>query len=210
MCHSLFTFQCRRHLCCVRSTHGRVTPQLSKQLPASYRAVPARCGDTPPVTLLRPSAASFLSRWEEAAEFAGLLLRESRWSRTIYSYLRAAALLSVPGPADDARQQEVSELMSTLPDFKQRIAGKSLPAEKFVIRKSRRFLAQGGRLLMPGYELLYLWNGFKILRKRRHLVEDLFSEVEHRLAALDGGSSPTGETAARGRASQRGAGRSCT
>ncbi|XP_043237587.1 tetratricopeptide repeat protein 39B-like isoform X3 [Amphibalanus amphitrite] len=129
----------------------------------------------------------FLSQWEEAAEFAGLLLRESRWSRTIYSYLRAASLLMLAeqSPGEDSQRQEINTLMNTLPDFKQRIAGKSVPAEKFVIRKSRRYLAQGGRLLMPGYELLYLWNGFKILRKRRHLVEDVFSEVEHELAALD-------------------------
>ena len=136
------------------------------------------------------SLARFLSRWDEASEFAGLLLRESRWSRTIYSYLRAASLLMVDPPADDSRQREVTLLMNTLPDFKQRIAGKSLPAEKFVIRKSRRFLAQGGRLLLPGYELLYLWNGFKILRKRRRLVEDVYTLVEHEMAALD---SATGE-----------------
>ncbi|XP_037094814.1 tetratricopeptide repeat protein 39B-like isoform X2 [Pollicipes pollicipes] len=127
----------------------------------------------------------FLSRWEEAAEFAALLLRESRWSKTIYSYQRAASLLMLPQPAPEPRRREVEMLMTTLPDFKQRIAGKSLPAEKFVIGKSRRYLAQGGRLLLPGYELLYLWNGFKILRKRRCLVEDVLARVETELANLD-------------------------
>ena len=110
-------------------------------------------------------------------------------------------------PADEACQREVTLLMNTLPDFKQRIAGKSLPAEKFVIRKSRRFVAPGGRLLLPGYELLYLWNGFKILRKRRHLVEDVFARVEQQLAAIDNTSGERDRRPSRCHCWWRGAGR---
>lgn len=120
----------------------------------------------------------FMGEWEEAAEYAGRLLKDSRWSRTIYSYQRAAMLLMLPAPLPEARRREVDQLMGTLPDFKQRIAGKSLPAEKFVIGKSKTYQEQGGRLLLPGYELLYLWNGFKIVRKRRTLVEEIYSRVE--------------------------------
>ena len=49
--------------------------------------------------------------------------------------------------------------------YKQRIAGKSLPMEKFVIKRCARYQAQGRRLLLPTIELLCLWNMFHILAK---------------------------------------------
>ncbi|KAI8430828.1 hypothetical protein MSG28_000983 [Choristoneura fumiferana] len=39
--------------------------------------------------------------------------------------------------------------------YKQRIAGKSLPMEKFMIKRCSRYRAQGGRLVLPALELLY-------------------------------------------------------
>lgn len=44
---------------------------------------------------------------------------------------------------------EVIANMQNVPGLKQRIAGKSIPIEKFVCKKSEKFLAQGNRLLLP-------------------------------------------------------------
>ena len=63
----------------------------------------------------------------------------------------------------EEERAEQLELMTAVPGLKQRIAGKSLPMEKYAIRKAERFLKQGGRLTLPGLELIYLWNGFKIV-----------------------------------------------
>ena len=46
--------------------------------------------------------------------------------------------------------------MKEVPKFRQRIAGKSIPLEKFVARKARKCEAQGGRLLLPALELAYV------------------------------------------------------
>ena len=56
-------------------------------------------------------------------------------------------------------------LMKSVPSMMQRIAGKSLPIEKFAARKVKRYLAQHNRLVLPGYELMYVWNGFSVLGK---------------------------------------------
>ena len=56
-------------------------------------------------------------------------------------------------------------LMKAVPTMMQRIAGKSLPIEKFAARKVKRYLAQRNRLVLPGYELMYVWNGFSVLGK---------------------------------------------
>ena len=76
-------------------------------------------------------------------------------------------------------KQEVKQLVADIPGLKQRIAGKSLPMEKFAIRKAERWLAQDGQLTLPGLELVYLWNGFSIMGLEYSRVEQYYVTVEH-------------------------------
>jgi hypothetical protein len=55
----------------------------------------------------------------------------------------------------EERDKEAKELMATVPGLLQRIAGKSIPMEKFAARKAQKFAAQGGRLLLPAFEFGY-------------------------------------------------------
>ena len=70
------------------------------------------------------------------------------------------------------------ELMAELPNWKQRIAGKSIPMEKYAILKARRFLGQKNRLVLPVLELIYLWNGFKLIGSSFKTVEPFYQMVE--------------------------------
>ena len=70
------------------------------------------------------------------------------------------------------------ELMCDLPNWKQRIAGKSIPMEKFAILKARRFLDQKNKLVLPVLELIYLWNGFKLIGNSYKSVEPFYNMVE--------------------------------
>lgn len=45
--------------------------------------------------------------------------------------------------------------------YKQRLAGKSIPAEKFVIKRAARYAAQKSYLVLPIFELVVVWNLFK-------------------------------------------------
>ena len=65
-----------------------------------------------------------------------------------------------------------------VPKWKQRIAGKSVPMEKFAVRKAERYLDQNNRLLLPALELIYVWNGFAILGQDFSLIERMFVLVE--------------------------------
>jgi len=123
-------------------------------------------------------AASYLGRWREASEHAGTLLEESRWSPCIYSYLKAAFQCMLQPELSPAEVEEQAELMAAVPRLKQRIAGKSLPMEKYAGRKAERWQAQGGRLLVPGVELVYLWNGFSIIGRHYNLVEQVYVTVQ--------------------------------
>ncbi|EMP33553.1 Tetratricopeptide repeat protein 39A [Chelonia mydas] len=83
---------------------------------------------------------TYKRQWKVAYFYADLLSKENNWSKVTYIYMKAA-YLSMFGP-DDHRpfgDNEV-ELFRTVPSLKLKIAGKSLPTEKFAIRKSRRYL----------------------------------------------------------------------
>ncbi|VDL90769.1 unnamed protein product [Schistocephalus solidus] len=78
----------------------------------------------------------------------------------------------------------VEKLLEGVPQMVQRIAGKSLPIEKFAMRKAKRFFEQGKRLTLPGLELMYLWNGFKLVYSKAEILEKFLLLVEFKLTRL--------------------------
>jgi len=102
--------------------------------------------------------------WEEAANAAMCLARDNKWSKAVFTYLHAAHLLQLKkesldlGEEEEAqRDEQILDLISKVPTLRIWIAGRTIPLEKFVIRKHRDFLAQGD-LLLPADEMMYLWN----------------------------------------------------
>ena len=57
--------------------------------------------------------------------------------------------------------------------------------EKFAVAKADRFLAQGNQLVLPALELIYVWNGFKILGKSWEMMEPVFLLVEKSLKDIE-------------------------
>ncbi|KAL7988347.1 hypothetical protein Chor_007266, partial [Crotalus horridus] len=74
---------------------------------------------------------------------------------------------------------------SKVSSFKQRIAGKSPPTEKFAIRKARRYKSSElVPLPVPALEMMYMWNGFTVLGKQQELLEgtlDTLIQAEKKL-----------------------------
>ena len=64
--------------------------------------------------------------------------------------------------------------------------------EKFAIRKAERWTKQGGRLTLPGLELVYLWNGFTILGLHYQMVEKFFVIIEQEMAGMEEKRGKTG------------------
>ena len=59
---------------------------------------------------------------------------------------------------------EIDELMHSIANLPRRIAGKSIPLEKFVSRKSRKYFMQNSWLFLPAFEFMFVWSGIKILK----------------------------------------------
>jgi len=129
-------------------------------------------------------AHQFSRNWWGAHKYANLLFEESKWSRCFYAYQKAAMMCMVQDELSHDQREEQIELMRNVPNWKQKIAGKSLPMEKFAIRKAERFLSQGYFLVLPALEFIYVWNGFKII-KSWAMIEPVFVLVENAMAQLE-------------------------
>jgi hypothetical protein len=98
----------------------------------------------------------------------------------VYAYGVAALLMQQGG---EENQAEAARLMTQVPKLRQRIAGKSIPLEKFVARKARKCEAQNGRLFLPALELAYVFQA--ITRTPRSVIaERMLPLVDAALAKL--------------------------
>uniref|UniRef100_A0A8B9HJS5 Tetratricopeptide repeat protein 39B n=1 Tax=Astyanax mexicanus TaxID=7994 RepID=A0A8B9HJS5_ASTMX len=122
---------------------------------------------------------SFQQQWREAYRYADLLCKESRWSKAIYVYQKAAILSMMSEEEVKKTGENVVELFRQVEGLKQRLAGKSIPTEKFAVRKSRRYSAEKPvKLIIPALEMMYVWNGFTIVGKRADATESLLITIE--------------------------------
>ncbi|KAI4788581.1 hypothetical protein KUCAC02_035766 [Chaenocephalus aceratus] len=123
--------------------------------------------DPPSVLLELMWTHSYQQEWQQAYLYADLLCQESRWSKAIYVYQKAAILSML------TEEEQVEGL-------KQRLAGKSIPTEKFAVRKSRRYKAASPIPWSSPHwyanEMMYVWNGFTIVGKRADSTEALLRE----------------------------------
>ncbi|XP_062871442.1 tetratricopeptide repeat protein 39B isoform X2 [Trichomycterus rosablanca] len=122
---------------------------------------------------------TFQQQWREAYRYADLLSRESRWSRAIYVYQKAAILSMMSDEEVKKTGENIVELFRQVEGLKQRLAGKSIPTEKFAMRKARRYSGTNPvKLVIPALEMMYVWNGFTIVGKRADVTEALLITIE--------------------------------
>ncbi|XP_066576792.1 tetratricopeptide repeat protein 39B isoform X2 [Amia ocellicauda] len=135
---------------------------------------------------------SFQQHWLEAYRYADLLCKESKWSKAIYVFQKAAILSMLPEDELKKTGENVVDLFRQVEGLKQRIAGKSIPTEKFAVRKSRRYSAPNVvKLVIPALEMMYVWNGFTIVGKRADLTEGLLVTIEKAEQELRNDPDPT-------------------
>ncbi|KAF7342547.1 hypothetical protein MSAN_02010900 [Mycena sanguinolenta] len=131
-------------------------------------------------------------RWGRVLSVGGCWEGEATWSKSIYSYGVAVCLLdsAADGEGEKERKgrlEEARKMMERVPGLRQKIAGKSIPLEKFVARRARKFQSQNNRLLLPSLELAYVFLG--IAHAPRAVVESkMLPSVRNALSDLEGTS----------------------
>ncbi|KAH7882592.1 hypothetical protein F5I97DRAFT_1906457 [Phlebopus sp. FC_14] len=136
------------------------------------------------------SAIANLALWnvEASKGWWNRLGREATWSKATYAYGEAACLTTLGNHAGAAM------LMEKVSSLRQRIAGKSIPLEKFVARKARKYLAQNNRLLLPALELAYVFSAISHA-PRRIILGWMILDVQWALQELgleEAGATRTG------------------
>ncbi|XP_066453706.1 tetratricopeptide repeat protein 39A isoform X2 [Eleutherodactylus coqui] len=133
---------------------------------------------------------TYKQQWKMAYFYADLLSKESSWSKATYVYMKAAYLSMFKEEDTKPFGEDEVKLFRQVPSLKVKIAGKSLPTEKFAIRKCRRYQAQEPvPLPVPPLEMMYIWNGYAVIGKQSKLTEKMLltlCEAEDNLKGLEG------------------------
>ncbi|XP_018646231.1 hypothetical protein Smp_133370 [Schistosoma mansoni] len=133
--------------------------------------------------------------WQKAILYTEKLSLESRWSQASYRYMKAAFLLQSieDRTAFDIKnhdgiiekpQEVVDQLLTDIPNMVKRFGGRSLPIEKIALRKSSRYFAQNKRLTLPALELIFIWNGFKMIQSQPDAITAFIMICENKINEL--------------------------
>ncbi|XP_063061504.1 tetratricopeptide repeat protein 39B-like isoform X2 [Engraulis encrasicolus] len=121
---------------------------------------------------------SFQQNWTEAYRYADLLCKESKWSQAIYVFQKASILSMMTEEEAKATGEQVEDLFRSVEGLRLRLAGKSIPTEKFAARKARRYSdPKPSKLVIPALEMMYVWNGFSIVGKSPVMAEAILSTI---------------------------------
>ncbi|XP_012724324.2 tetratricopeptide repeat protein 39B [Fundulus heteroclitus] len=137
-------------------------------------------------------AYSFEQNWIEAYRYADLLCKENKWSQATYVYQKAAILSMLPEEDVTKLGENVVALFRQVDGLRLRIAGKSIPTEKFAAKKAQRYsFPKPLKLVVPALEMMYVWNGFAVVGKRPELTESILSTLEKAEEQLRNESAPS-------------------
>ncbi|MEQ2296230.1 Tetratricopeptide repeat protein 39B [Ameca splendens] len=137
-------------------------------------------------------AYSFEQNWIEAYRYANLLCKENKWSQATYVFQKAAILSMLPEEEVTKLGENVVALFRQVDGLRLRIAGKSIPTEKFAAKKAQRYSSPNPlKLVVPALEMMYVWNGFTVVGKRPELTEAILSTLENAEEQLRNDSAPS-------------------
>lgn len=125
-----------------------------------------------------------LAEWRDTYDDFSVLAEENNWSKAVYNYGRAAALYQC---GDAASREQAADIFARVPSVTQKIAGKSIPLEKFVARKARKMIEQG-YLTLPAMEFAYMCHCYTTA-SHRSLTQVLLPMVDDTLAELGSGEA---------------------
>ncbi|KAK1801203.1 hypothetical protein P4O66_022893 [Electrophorus voltai] len=129
---------------------------------------------------------TYKRHWKMAYFYADLLSKENAWSKATYAYMKAAYLSMLTREESQPFGESEVALFRQVPGLKQKIAGKSLPTEKFAIRKARRYNVDNPiPLPAPPLEMMYIWNGYTVIGKHRDLTEGMLKALDEAQRRLE-------------------------
>ncbi|XP_051965063.1 tetratricopeptide repeat protein 39A-like isoform X4 [Xyrauchen texanus] len=129
---------------------------------------------------------TYKRHWKMAYFYADLLSKENTWSKSTYAYMKGAYLSMLSREECQPFGENEVALFRQVHGLKQKIAGKSLPTEKFAIRKARRYNSDNPiPLPAPPLEMMYIWNGYTVIGKHKDLTEGMLKTLDEAQQKLE-------------------------
>ncbi|XP_076346337.1 tetratricopeptide repeat protein 39A-like isoform X2 [Tachypleus tridentatus] len=122
--------------------------------------------------------------WNNAAKCANILRKECRWSPATCCYLYASFLYMQVLEGQNDMMDKIISFYRQVPYLRQRLAGKSIPIEKFCVKNAEKFLANRNKLVLPILEFVYMWHGFPVISKVPAVLEMYHNMIEKNLTEL--------------------------
>jgi tetratricopeptide (TPR) repeat protein len=116
--------------------------------------------------------------WQAAADSMKILVDGSFWSPAVINYLYAIVLLKCD---PEGNKKEALDLLEGIEGARKRIAGKSVPDEKFCARKAAQYLEGKTNFELAFYEAAYIFNYLKITNANAERAAVILDDVEKSL-----------------------------
>lgn len=128
---------------------------------------------------------AMMANWAEAARYSGYLKEECNWSRALFHYMYAIFLqhqMDLEGKKE--LKETIEENLSVIPKIKRTIGGKLAFHEKLVLTKSKHYVNKSEEMVLPAFDLMYVWNNFNMMANNPELFTPMMELVEAKLAEL--------------------------
>lgn len=125
---------------------------------------------------------SMRCEWSEAARFSGLLKDNCTWSRAMFNYLHAIFLYHhMESNKLTLLEPVIAECLAMVPKLKRHLGGKRAFHEKIVLDRSKRYANKVNEMLLPAFELIYIWNIMNMMKSDPNLLLPMLAMVEEKL-----------------------------
>ena len=121
-----------------------------------------------------------------AAECAKKSVREIMYAKSVYQHMYASFLhMAMIEENKPELRLTVIEAMSQVESLRKRVAGKTVPQEKFALSRAANYLANRESGSIPAFDLFYFYNFYILIEKRPDRMEKMLHLIDSRLSEID-------------------------
>lgn len=118
--------------------------------------------------------------WASAAKYVGTLKDNSKWSPALFTYLYAVFQFMVMKEQNQPQlEEEISNCLKRIPQLKRTVGGRKVFHEKIVIDRSKRYANCVQEMILPPFELIYIWNMFQMMYGKEELIQPFLDMIDN-------------------------------